>query len=704
MSVTARVEAQRADSSKLLGRQRRCLLLCAAFWPLWLALRLLAPSHADYVTEAVPLLPLVAFACLWLTAVAGGSRLLDALRLTGIGQGQRVFFSSLLGFAALSFFVFLVAAVHLLYDWVLCLCFGAAAASLAVTLPAHRPCSLGWRGWWQRAENGDAGQKCAIALLAIPIVLGTAGAIAPATDSDTLLYHLGAPSIYVQHHGFVYVPHNLWTNIPLFTEMMYAAGLCVMNQTLARLFVPCSYVLVLIGSWCFCRRHLPHVSPWVPALLVGSIPLLAILNCTSLNDVTLLAYELGALYAFVSFWRAGTREERRGWLIVASVVCACAASIKYAGWLPAAVLLPATVWRMGALEGRRGTVAACSIVLTSLLLPGLWLAKNVGYTGNPVYPLAFSVFGGRNWSAALAAEYQAHMMSFGVHDEGLLGAVTAPVRLVLDEGRFGSKLGIGPLFLLLSPLAVWSCRRMSRLGRFLCVYALVHYGAWTVGPQVMRYVMPGLVVWSFVLAEGVAQLPGPPRRPARKRFRPVGARALVHGIICAGAAFNIAWFGLTQQSIFHSFDAIYGVANRRAYLQRSIPYYSTVTYANTALPSARKLLFVGEWRTFYARIPFAADTGPDVTIICEYVNRSRNVDELLAALRRDGFTHLLYNPEGEALLQRTFGYLRFASDDKERIYRQIPTHLKLVHAEHGVLLYELEPSGQPAAVADSGAA
>ncbi|MFQ5811528.1 MAG: phospholipid carrier-dependent glycosyltransferase, partial [Armatimonadota bacterium] len=498
-----------------------------------------------------------------------------AAGLVGLTVGEQLLFGSLLGFAALSVSTFLLAALHGLYPWVLCTGFSVAGLSLAMTVRSEGTLLPRWRQWWDHGRGARPAQQCALALLAAAVMLGTAGAMAPGTDNDTLLYHLGAPSMYVQNHGLVYVPHNLWTNIPLFAEMLYTAGLSVVNQTLARLFVPCSYVLLLIGCWCFCRRHLPNASPWVPALLVGSIPLLAILNSTSLNDPMLLAYELGALYAFVNFWRAAASRERRGWLIVCAIACGGAAAIKYIGWLPAVALLPAAIWRMAALERWRGALTPLAIGMAVMLLPSLWLAKNLVYTGNPVYPLAYSVFGGRNWSAELAAEYQAHMMSFGLRDEGLLGALKAPFVLVLDEERFGSKLGIGPLFLLLTPLALWAVRRASRLGRFLFGYALLHYAAWLVGPQATRYILPGLLAWSFVIAESVAHVPGRPQHTRGRRSRAVGARALVRGIICAGAALNLGWFAVAQQTLLHPFDAIYGLESRRAYLQQEVPYYST---------------------------------------------------------------------------------------------------------------------------------
>ena len=36
---------------------------------------------------------------------------------------------------------------------------------------------------------------------------------------------------------------------------------------------------------------------------------------------------------------------------------------------------------------------------------GPWLVKNVCFTGNPVYPLAYNLFGGRDWTPALNAKF-----------------------------------------------------------------------------------------------------------------------------------------------------------------------------------------------------------------------------------------------------------------------------------------------------------
>ena len=52
---------------------------------------------------------------------------------------------------------------------------------------------------------------------------------------------------------------------------------------------------------------------------------------------------------------------------------------------------------------RWGLVFTAGVLLTI----GPWLLKNLAETGNPVYPLLYSVFGGRDWDAELNAKWKA---------------------------------------------------------------------------------------------------------------------------------------------------------------------------------------------------------------------------------------------------------------------------------------------------------
>ncbi len=49
----------------------------------------------------------------------------------------------------------------------------------------------------------------------------------------------------------------------------------------------------------------------------------------------------------------------------------------------------------------------------ALLLGGGWYVRNFVQTGNPVYPFAYSIFGGNNWDAQMAAQYETDQRAYG---------------------------------------------------------------------------------------------------------------------------------------------------------------------------------------------------------------------------------------------------------------------------------------------------
>ena len=82
-----------------------------------------------------------------------------------------------------------------------------------------------------------------------------------------------------------------------------------------------------------------------------------------------------------------------------------ALAIKYPGLVsavvPAGVVVLVRAWR--ARSGRLILGFAAGLGLVA----GPWLGKNVADTGNPVYPLAWSVFGGSEWDAERDARWRA---------------------------------------------------------------------------------------------------------------------------------------------------------------------------------------------------------------------------------------------------------------------------------------------------------
>jgi hypothetical protein len=648
--------------------------LSLLFWVGWAAVRAWAPRPASEAVEACPLLPLLGFAGLGILLTEIGLQVLGLLRVRPGSPCSRWAFGFLLGCTALSFGCFGLAALQQLRAPVL---LGTViGAGLLLTAGAPRRGSIGSPLAQLRADlrRPSAVARGLAIMSGLFVLFGLMGSLAPTVDNDSLSYHLGAPALFVHHGGLVYVPTNLWTNTPLFAEMVYAVGLAVMGQTLARLFVFGWYVSVIVGAYELCRAHVARRHALVAAAILASTPVVAILTSTALNDGALLAYELGALYALCSFWRSG----RPGWLALATVLAGSAASVKYYGWLVLVIVIGGGAMRALRREGMRGWLRwgpACMAL--GVALPGTWLLRNYVNTGNPVHPMLFSVFGSETWDGGLVQGYQAHMQSFGLRHEGWVGLVKAPVMATLDNDRFGSAIGIGPLFLILSPLAIVGAAGAPRRWWFFVGTSLALYVFWGLTYQALRFLLPGLAMWTLVVVGAMGRIDG--RYPAASR--------LIQLVVLVGVALNWAWFVRVQDQMFRPYTGLFGAASRRAYIAQRVASYRSIEYANQRLASGAKLLFVGEWRTFYTQVPFAADTGPDPTLICGYVDSSRSVEEIQRRLRTDGFTHVLYSPDGLDLLEREFGYLRFASPEKRLLYSRLRASLELVNIQNGVSVY-----------------
>jgi hypothetical protein len=90
----------------------------------------------------------------------------------------------------------------------------------------------------------------------------------------------------------------------------------------------------------------------------------------------------------------------------------------------------------------------------AIVLGGGWYVRNWLWTGNPVYPFAYEIFGGRGWTAQMAAEY--------TRDQAALDLALASDWLWLPW-RFA-----------MAPLNIWSTQwtscRVCRCGRSsMCV-------------------------------------------------------------------------------------------------------------------------------------------------------------------------------------------------------------------------------------------
>lgn len=352
-------------------------------------------------------------------------------------------------------------------------------------------------------------QPTAFLWLCVPFVAAILlHAMLPPVDFDVREYHLQAPKEFYQQGRIQFLPHNVYANMPLGAEMLSLVGMIaardwwtggLVGKTLIALFAPLTALVLLAAG----RRFATPTAGVVAALVYLSIPWIALVSMHGLIDGALAFYLVAALYGVMLWSKSGQRGQRSSALVaLAGFTAGSAVSTKYPALL--FCVLPLAAWvacasvtlRRGASPPRPTLWAAlrppATFVLFVALGCGLWLAKNVAFTGNPVYPLLYDVFGGRTRTAELNERWTR------AHDPpnyraGDLAAAAARVTL--------TSYWLSPLVVPLAALGILAVRR--RLTWWLAAYVgYVFVTWWFFTHRIDRFWIPILPVAALLAGIG----------------------------------------------------------------------------------------------------------------------------------------------------------------------------------------------------------
>lgn len=249
------------------------------------------------------------------------------------------------------------------------------------------------------------------------------GALLPPTDFDVKAYHLTGPKEYFLNGRITFLEHNVYTNFPFLTEMLCLLGMvlrqdwfrgALAGQAVLMGFAP----LAALALFCAGRRCFGSTVGWLAATIYLSTPWT--------YRLAIIAYVEGALscYLFLTLFVVVLALEQRSlrMFVVAGLLAGSAMACKYPGLvsvvIPMGLAVGVGVWRQRSPLSPRAGVASFArhaITLKALIAFGVgiaitigpWLLKNLVETGNPVYPLAYGLFGGRDWDAASHAKWRA---------------------------------------------------------------------------------------------------------------------------------------------------------------------------------------------------------------------------------------------------------------------------------------------------------
>lgn len=653
-------------------------------------------------------------AAIWLGSWAVGGLLLRALRIPlDVGSAERLVCACGVGLSAVSLLTLGCGVAGWLSPWLLggvlatavmgeaWLRQGGRGSRRAGVLPmsgsAGASPSLNRHSTWESLKGFvSRGEqlpylliaKClAIVAIGLFLLAMLLGSVLPPTDFDVKAYHLTGPKEYFLDGRITFLEHNVYTNFPFLTEMLCLLGMvlrqdwywgALAGQVVLMGFAP----LTGLALFCAGRRWFGETVGWLAALIYLSTPWTYRLAIIAYVEGALSCYLFLTLFAVLLAVEASRHEETRSasnrLFLLAGLFAGSAMACKYPGLV--SVVLPlglaclvATVRRQTAEGGRQKTAiqAVTAYLIGTALAVGPWLLKNLVATWNPVYPLAFGLFGGRDWDAASHAKWSAghSPKTYALSD---LAEKFIDVTAKADW--------LSPLLFGLAPLALLAVARSQESNQpssthsspltprpllfWLWLYvAYLFLQWWLLTHRIDRFWVPLIPVVALLAAVGCL-------RSSSKLWR-----RTCGGFVALSVLFNLG-FVTTPLCGFNAYLSDIDQARVGSESTAEVIHYLNQLADTGKLPRDATVLCVGEAQVFDAQPRVIYNTVFDQPILRDWLadrpagdvpDRDwplRPIEEVRRKFESQGITHVLVNWQELLRYRMTYGYSDFVAPQR----------------------------------------
>jgi 4-amino-4-deoxy-L-arabinose transferase-like glycosyltransferase len=401
---------------------------------------------------------------------------------------------------------------------------------------------------------------------------------------DALAYHLAFPKLYLQAGRMAEIPFMHQSYFPPLQDMLYLWGLSVAGESAAKVTHWAVGMLTVLGAAGFLQRR--GVSgAWGAVLILGAPAFLWQMFSAYADLATALYASLG-MFALAYAVQEGSRR----WLWLSGALMGFALATKYTALLTAGLWgLVGLVWLI-----RAGRAKLIPTLVGAGLLAGAigapWYIRNAVWTGNPVYPFAYEIFGGKNWSQAQADAYRNDQLKFGLGREPAQ-LLLAPWNLTANPAPFTDPIGarVGERVFLLPSLGVgvlampslWLSGGLTQGAGYLLAFTGLHTVGWFYLMQQVRY---WLLLLPILAGGGLASA-----------ARAAGWLRLSYaGLLALQAGFTL-WL---MASVYLPVLPL-ALRDRDAYLDRRLQIYPAVRFLNEQTPPDAGVILLDETRGYY---------------------------------------------------------------------------------------------------------
>ena len=504
------------------------------------------------------------------------------------------------------------------------------------------------------------------------------GSMLPPTDFDVKAYHLTGPKEYFLDGRISFLEHNVYTSFPFLTEMHLLLGMvlrqdwyrgALAGQAVLMGFAP----LTALGLFCAAGRWFGSNVGWLAATIYLTTPWT--------YRLAIIAYVEGALscYLFLTLFAvllAGEGEKKgdRSIFFLAGLCAGSAMACKYPGLVSVVVPMQIVCLLVGCWDNglrltanglrpemiwRRGIWFSVGVAITI----GPWLLKNLIVTGNPVYPLAYGLFGGLDWDAVSHAKWRAGHSpnTFAISD---LGTKFIDVTAKADW--------LSPLLFGLAPLAMMKpatsdaklAPRPSPLTPLLSVYVVYLFLQWwLLTHRIDRFWVPMIPVVALLAAVGCEWSSSKPWRWASGAF--IGLSVL----------FNLGFITSSLCGL-NAYLADLDEVRKESESTAPVVQYINGLFDRGRIPQDGTVLCVGEAQVFDARPKVLYNVVFDQPILRDWMAERptgdvpdsewplRPIAEIRRRFEQAGVTHVLVNWQELLRYRTTYGYSDFVTPER----------------------------------------
>jgi hypothetical protein len=508
----------------------------------------------------------------------------------------------------------------------------------------------------------DDGLRPYVLLLGVPFALFYVfAAVLPPLDFDVIEYHLQVPKEWYQAGRITFLPHNVYGNMPLGAEMFALLGMTLVpgengwwyGALIGKVLMALTSILTALLLYSAGRRVGSTTAGVVSALVYLSTPWIYLVSVSGRNEGVMAFYLALAVYG-IWLWRRESDEvepslaTQSHWLKLAGFFAGSAAAVKYTAvpFVVLPLLLAALLghrrfdWRAG-LVFTIGALAAC----------GLWYAKNVALTGNPVYPLAANVFDSATRTPEKTAQWNAAHATPPVSEIGV-----ETERLLLKSEW------LSPLLVPLAALAVLATpyrRTTFWLAALLGFYLLCWFGF---THRIDRFWVPALVLVAWLAGLGATW-------SALGAWRHVLTALLFWGLVSNflqfqnGGEATSAEEKLPLNFVTASLDSLKTITTSPGH-----------RYLNEHVPRGYRVLLVGDAMPFNLQAPALYNTCFD-DVWFDTLLKGRDRAARQAALREQKIAYVYVRWDEIDRYRRSYGY---SDIRRKRFYEELVQRDKLL--------------------------